>query len=60
MPCPSHPTWLDHFNYTWWRVQDMNLFITQFSPTSCHLISLRLSTLFSHTLSLCSFGIKIS
>jgi hypothetical protein len=21
MPCPSHPPWLDHFNYTWRRVQ---------------------------------------
>jgi hypothetical protein len=17
MPCPSHPPWLDHYNYTW-------------------------------------------
>jgi hypothetical protein len=21
MPCPSHPLWLDHSNYTWPRVQ---------------------------------------
>jgi hypothetical protein len=21
MPCPSHPPWLDHSNYTWRRVQ---------------------------------------
>jgi hypothetical protein len=21
MPCPSLPLWLDHSNYTWWRVQ---------------------------------------
>jgi hypothetical protein len=21
MPCPSHPSWLDHSNYTWRRVQ---------------------------------------
>jgi hypothetical protein len=20
MPCPSHPPWLDHYNYTWRRV----------------------------------------
>jgi hypothetical protein len=24
MPCPSHPPWLDHFNYTWRRVQVKN------------------------------------
>jgi hypothetical protein len=35
MPCPSHPPWLDHSNYTWWRVQVMKL-----SPTSHHFISL--------------------
>jgi hypothetical protein len=40
MPRPSHP----HLNYssnTWRRVQIMKLFIMQFSPLSCHLISLR-------------------
>jgi hypothetical protein len=26
MPCPSHPPWLDHSNYTWRRVQVMKLF----------------------------------
>jgi hypothetical protein len=41
MPCPPHPPWLDHSNYTWRRVQAMKLLIMQFSPTSCHLISLR-------------------
>jgi hypothetical protein len=25
MPCPSHPPWLDHSNYTWRRVQPMKL-----------------------------------
>jgi hypothetical protein len=25
MPCPSHPPWLDHSNYTWTRVQVMKL-----------------------------------
>jgi hypothetical protein len=36
MPCPSHPPWLDHFNYTWLRVQITKLLIMQFSPTSRH------------------------
>jgi hypothetical protein len=26
MPCPSHPSWLDHSNYIWQRVQVMKLF----------------------------------
>jgi hypothetical protein len=38
MPCPSHPPWLIVSNYTWWRVQVMKLFITEFSPTSSHFI----------------------
>jgi hypothetical protein len=58
MPCPSHPPWLDHSNYIWWRVHDMKLLIVQFSPTSYHFVPLRsnilFSTLFSNTLSLCS------
>jgi hypothetical protein len=33
MPCPSHPPWLDHSNYTWRRVQVMKLLIMQFSPS---------------------------
>jgi hypothetical protein len=36
----SHPSWLDHSNYTWRRVQVMKLLIMQFSPPSCHFISL--------------------
>jgi hypothetical protein len=40
MPCPPHPPWLDHSNYTWRRVQVMKLLIMQFSPTSSHFISL--------------------
>jgi hypothetical protein len=24
MPCPSHPPWLDHSNYSWRRVQVKN------------------------------------
>jgi hypothetical protein len=27
MPCPSHPPWFDHSNYTWRRVQVMKLLI---------------------------------
>jgi hypothetical protein len=30
LPYPSHPPWLDHSNYTWRRVQVMNLLIMQF------------------------------
>jgi hypothetical protein len=28
MPCPSHPPWLDHCNYTWRRVQVMKFLIS--------------------------------
>jgi hypothetical protein len=41
MLCPSYPPLLDQCNYTLRRVQVMRLLIMQFSPTSCHLISLR-------------------
>jgi hypothetical protein len=41
MSCPFHPPWLQHFNYTWGKVQVMKLLIMQFSSTSCHFISLR-------------------
>jgi hypothetical protein len=37
---PSHPPWLDQYYYTWRLVQVMKLLIVQFSPTSCHFISL--------------------
>jgi hypothetical protein len=40
MPCPTHLPWIDHSNCTCRRVM-MTLFITQFSPTSCHFITLR-------------------
>jgi hypothetical protein len=33
MPCPSHPPWLDHSNYSERRVQVMKLLIMQFSST---------------------------
>jgi hypothetical protein len=41
MPWPSHPSSLDHSNYTWRRVQVMKLLIMQFFPTSHHFIPLR-------------------
>jgi hypothetical protein len=47
MPCPSHPPWLDHFNYTCSFLQPLvtsSLFGPNIFP----------STLFSNTLSLCS------
>jgi hypothetical protein len=43
MPYPCHYPWLDHSNYTLRRVQVMQvmkLIIMQFSPASCHVISL--------------------
>jgi hypothetical protein len=49
----SHPPWLDHRNYIWWRAQIMK-FIMQFSPTpvtsSLFRPNILLSTLFSNTL----------
>jgi hypothetical protein len=48
MPCPSQPPRLDHSNYTWRTVQVMQLLIIQFSPTSCHFISLSIQ-IFSST-----------
>jgi hypothetical protein len=41
MPCPSHPPWLHHSNYTWWIVQVMKLLIMLFSSNFRHFISLR-------------------
>jgi hypothetical protein len=40
MPCPSHLPSFHHSNYTRQRVHAMKLLIIQFSPTSCHIISL--------------------
>jgi hypothetical protein len=34
MPCPSHPPWLDHSNYTWGRIQVIKLLNTHFSPNN--------------------------
>jgi hypothetical protein len=52
IPCPSHPPWLDHSNYTWRRVQVMELLVMQFShpPVTSSLFgpNFLLSTLFFH------------
>jgi hypothetical protein len=52
MPCPSHPTWLDHSNYVWWGVQVMKLLIMQFSPLSCHFVPVRTKYSPQHPVSL--------
>jgi hypothetical protein len=41
LPCQSHPSWYNHSNYTWRRLQVTKLLIMQFSPTSRHFIYLR-------------------
>jgi hypothetical protein len=35
MPCPAHPFWLDHYTYTWRRVQLMKLLIMQSAVRDC-------------------------
>jgi hypothetical protein len=39
MPCPSHPPWLDHSNYTWRRVLPMSSSLCSFlqSPVTSFL-----------------------
>jgi hypothetical protein len=41
MPCPSHPTWLDHSNYIWHRVQAMKLLIMHVSPAPYYFLCLQ-------------------
>jgi hypothetical protein len=41
MPRPYHPPWHDRSNYAWRGVQVMKLITVQFSPVSCHFISLQ-------------------
>jgi hypothetical protein len=41
MPCPFQPPWLDHSNYTWWRVQIMKPLIMQFSSVHHYFIPLQ-------------------
>jgi hypothetical protein len=40
MPSPPDPPRLDNSNFTWWRVQVMQLIIIKFSRPSCHFIPL--------------------
>jgi hypothetical protein len=57
-PRPPHPPRLDNSNYTWRRLQMMQLPVKQLSPTFGHFIPLGANNLlsppFSNTLSLCS------
>jgi hypothetical protein len=58
MPRPSQSPWLDHPNNIWWSVQVLKFLIMQSSPVSRHFLlgpNILLSTLFSDTLSLCSY-----
>jgi hypothetical protein len=41
MPCSFYPPWLDHSNYTWWRVQVTKRLIMEFSPASYCFICLQ-------------------
>jgi hypothetical protein len=50
MPYPSHP-WFDRPNNIWWNVQVMKLII---QPSTLLGPNILISTLFSHTLNLCS------
>jgi hypothetical protein len=58
-PQPSNSSLFDHLNNIWWRIQIIKLLIMWFPPFPCYLIPLRtnilLCTLFSNSLSLCSF-----
>jgi hypothetical protein len=53
MPCPSYPTWLDHYNNILRRFEVIKLLITRFSqrPDVSSLLgpNILLSTLFSNT-----------
>jgi hypothetical protein len=57
MPCPSHPPWVDHSNYTWQGIQVTKFLTMQFfqSPviSSPFCPNILFSTLFSNILSLC-------
>ena len=59
MPCPSHSSRFDHLNNIWWGVQIIKLLIMYSSLLLCNVSPLvpniLLSTLFSNTLSQCSF-----
>jgi hypothetical protein len=53
--CPAFLILLDHYNRTWRKYKLWSSSLCSFSnPTSLHLLSVQMSTLFSNTLSLCS------
>jgi hypothetical protein len=56
MHCQSHPPWLDHSNYTWYKLRSSSLCSFLQPPVTSSLFSsnILLSMLFSNTLSLCS------
>jgi hypothetical protein len=56
MPCPSHASWLDHSNYSTSYEAPHDAFFFK-PPVTSSLFSpnILLSTLFSNTLSLCSY-----
>jgi hypothetical protein len=61
---PIYPPWLDHSNYTWWRVQVWSSSLCSFlqPPVTSSRFSpnILLNTLFSNTLSLCCLWDQVS
>jgi hypothetical protein len=55
MPCPIHPPWVHHSNYTWRKVQVMKLLIVPFSLFFYYFFPLgpKYSPLFPNTINLC-------
>jgi len=54
---PSHPFWCDHPNCVWWSLQIIKLLIIEIFSSPCYFHPLRLNSLFSDTLTLCTFHI---
>ena len=56
LPRPSHSSWFDYSNNSWWGLQFMNLHFMQSSPLPCYFFpfgsNIFLNTTFSNTLSL--------
>jgi hypothetical protein len=40
IPCPSHPSWLHHYDYIWQELQRINLLIMRFYSTSGYFFPL--------------------
>jgi lipid-A-disaccharide synthase-like uncharacterized protein len=59
MPSPSHPSWLEQPNSIFWGVQILKLLVVQFLQShftaSLSVPGIFFSTLFSNSVSLCSF-----